>query len=164
MLWYWVGGILLGLVGLFGLALLIGHLAIIFHYIKIVLRIFQEKPLFIIPFGQPHPDAEDLTIATPDGLGLQEPRIKVEVKHRSATMGAQDIRSFLGGLRPGDRGLYVSTGGFTKEAKYEAERSNTPATLVDLDDLARLVVAHYDRFDLEGRALIPLVKVYWPAE
>lgn len=110
------------------------------------------------------PDRGVDVLASPDGLGLQEPRIKAEVKHRATTMGAQDIRSFLGGLRPGDRGLYVSTGGFTKEAKYEAERSNTPATLVELDDLAELVVAHYDKFDTEGRALIPLVKVYWPAE
>lgn len=111
------------------------------------------------------PDRGVDVLASPDGLGLQEPRIKVEVKHRPNTsIGAPDIRSFLGGLRPGDRGLYVSTGGFTKEAKYEAERSNTPATLVDLDELARLVVSHYDNFDLEGRALIPLVKVYWPAE
>ncbi len=110
------------------------------------------------------PDRGVDVLASPDGLGLQEPRIKVEVKHRSKTaIGSQDLRSFLGGLRPGDRGLYVSTGGFTKEAKYEAERSNTPATLVDLDELARLVVTHYDNFDLEGRALIALVKVYWPA-
>lgn len=111
------------------------------------------------------PDRGVDVFASPDGLGLQEPRIKVEVKHRQkTTIGSNEVRSFLGGLRPGDRGLYVSTGGFTKEAKYEAERSNTPATLVDLDELARLVVTHYDNFDLEGRALIALVKVYWPAE
>jgi hypothetical protein len=58
----------------------------------------------------------------------------------------------------------LSTGGFTKEAKYEGDRSNSPATLIDLDELARLVVTHYDNFDLEGRTLIPLVKVFWPAE
>lgn len=111
------------------------------------------------------PDRGVDVFASPDGLGLQEPRIKVEVKHRAkTTIGATDVRSFLGGLRPGDRGLYISTGGFTKEAKYEADRSNTPATLIDLDELARLVVTHYDNFDLEGRALIALVKVYWPAE
>jgi restriction system protein len=111
------------------------------------------------------PDRGVDVLASPDGLGLQEPRIKVEVKHRAkTTIGSNEVRSFLGGLRPGDRGLYISTGGFTKEAKYEAERSNSPATLVDLDELARLVVSHYDNFDLEGRALIALVKVYWPAE
>lgn len=103
--------------------------------------------------------------ASPDGLGLEEPRIKVEVKHRPATaMGSPEVRGFLGGLRDRDRGLYVSTGGFTREAKYEAERSSVPATLVDLDELAELVVSHYEAFDMDGRALVPLVKVYWPVE
>jgi len=61
--------------------------------------------------------------ASPDGLGLQEPRIFVEVKHRSGSMGADELRKFLGGRRAGDRCLYVSTGGFTKAARYEAERA-----------------------------------------
>ena len=101
--------------------------------------------------------------ASPDGLGLEEPRIEVEVKHRQNTqMGSQEIRSFLGGLREGDRALYVSTGGFSKDAKYEAERSNIPLTLLNLDELASLVVAHYENFDFEGRSLISLVKSYWP--
>ena len=40
--------------------------------------------------------------ASPDGLGLEEPRIFVEVKHRKgSTMGADEIRSFLGGRRTG---------------------------------------------------------------
>lgn len=113
----------------------------------------------------PGPDRGVDVFASPDGLGLEEPRIKVEVKHRPRTsMGPSDIRSFLGVLRAGDKGIYVSTGGFTKEAKYEAERSTVPATLLDLDDLATLIVTHYESFDLEGSALIPLVRIYWPAE
>ena len=38
-------------------------------------------------------------------------------------MGAQEIRSFLCGRHPGDKGLYVSTGGFSKDAHYEAAAS-----------------------------------------
>lgn len=110
------------------------------------------------------PDRGVDVIASPDGLGLTKPRIKVEVKHRSGSIGAQQIRSFLGALREGDTGLYLSTGGFSKESRYEAERANVPVTLVDIDDLADLVVAHYDHFDLEARALLPLIRVYWPAE
>ena len=68
-----------------------------------------------------------------------------------------------GGLRDGNRGLYISTGGFTKEAKYEAERATIPCTLIDLEDLASLVIDNYENFDLEGCTLIPLTKVYWPA-
>ena len=101
--------------------------------------------------------------ASPDGLGLESPRIKVEVKHRKNTaIGSQDLRSFIGGLRSDDRGLYVSTGGFTKDAKYEAERSNIPITLIDIDNLMKLIVEHYDSFDIETRILLPLTKVYWP--
>ncbi len=81
------------------------------------------------------PDRGRDVIASPDGLGLEEPRIIVEVKHRNSAMGANEIRSFTGGLRTRDKGLYVSIGGFSKEAKYEAERSNIPVTLVDADAL-----------------------------
>jgi restriction system protein len=78
-------------------------------------------------------------------IGLESPRIKVEVKHRKNTaMGFQELRSFIGGLRSDDRGLYVSIGGFTKDAKYEAERSNVPVTLIDIDGLLKLIIEHYD--------------------
>ena len=111
------------------------------------------------------PDRGVDVIASPDGLGLEEPRIKGEVKHRPKTqMGAQQIRSFLGGLRQGDRALYVSTGGFSKDAGYEADRSNIPLTLLNLDDLASLVVTHYENFDMDGKVLIPLTRLYWPVE
>jgi restriction system protein len=109
------------------------------------------------------PDQGRDVIASPDGLGFQAPRIIAEVKHRPKdSMGAEKIRAFIGGLRAGDRGLYVSTGGFTKEARYEAGRSNVPVTLVDPDYFADLVVEHYESFDAEGRTLVPLKKVYWP--
>jgi restriction system protein len=101
-------------------------------------------------------------VASPDGLGLEEPRILIEVKHRQGQMGSQEIRSFLGGFRQGNKGVYVSTGGFSKDAKYEAERANYPLTLIDADFLVELIISNYDNFDIEGRALIPLRKVYWP--
>jgi restriction system protein len=111
------------------------------------------------------PDRGVDVIASPDGLGLEEPRIKAEVKHRpKSQMGSQEVRSFLGGMRQGDRALYVSTGGFSKDAGYEADRSNIPITLLNLDDLASLVVTHYENFDMEGKVLIPLTRLYWPAE
>ncbi len=102
--------------------------------------------------------------ASPDGLGLQEPRIFVEVKHRSGPMGADVLRSFLGGRRSGDRCLYVSTGGFTKEARYEADRANVPLTLVTLPKLRELLLQHYERLEPATRALVPLQRLYWPVD
>lgn len=101
--------------------------------------------------------------ASPDGLGLQEPRIFVEVKHRRYTqIGSQQVRAFLGGRKAGDRCLYVSTGGFTKDARYEAERSIVPLTLLALPDLRMLLVEHYESLDVETKRLVPLTKLYWP--
>jgi restriction system protein len=101
--------------------------------------------------------------ASSDGLGLQEPRIFVEVKHRDRTkVGAEQIRAFLGGRKPGDKCLYVSTGSFTKEARYEAERASVSTTLLDLQDLRKLLVENYERLDSETRALVPLKRLYWP--
>ena len=102
-------------------------------------------------------------VASPDGLGFEDPRIVVEVKHRGAAMGSQEIRSFLGGRHANDKGLYVSTGGFTKDARYEAERASIPLTLMDLDDLVKSLLDHYEKMDIDMQRLIPLRKVYWPA-
>ena len=108
------------------------------------------------------PDRGVDVFASPDGLGLEEPRISVEVKHRSGRIGAPDIRAFLGGRQPGDRCLYVSTGGFTNEARYEAERSAIPIRLITMPDLRELLVDYYELLDSETRALVPLKRVYWP--
>jgi fermentation-respiration switch protein FrsA (DUF1100 family) len=46
------------------------HYYLRWRYLHIVVRIFQEKPLFIIPRGQPLPDAEDVRLPTEDGRTL----------------------------------------------------------------------------------------------
>lgn len=102
-------------------------------------------------------------IASPDGFGFEQPRIVVEVKHRpNAAMDSQATRSFIGGRHKDDKGLYVSTGGFTKDARYEADRGAIPVVLLDLDDLAKEILGHYGDMDMEARSLIPLTKIYWP--
>lgn len=78
-------------------------------------------------------------------------------------MGAPAIRSFVAGLRPGDRGLYISTGGFTKEARYEADRAYVPVRLLDLDSFVRNYVEIYDKVNDNDRAILPLTRVWLPA-
>ncbi len=104
-------------------------------------------------------------MASPDGFGFEQPRIIVECKHRTrSAMGAQEIRTFLGGRHKDDKGLYVSTGGFTKDARYEAERASIPTTLMDLDQLVDAVIEHYEELDSDSRVLLPLAQLYWPAD
>lgn len=110
----------------------------------------------------PGPDRGVDVFASPDGLGLTEPRIFVEVKHRQGQTGPAQVRSFLGGRKTGDRCLYVSTGGFSREARYEAERSSIPLTLINMSDLRELLIDHYESLDSATRALVPLKRVYLP--
>ena len=102
-------------------------------------------------------------VASPDGFGFEHPRIVVEVKHRKGQMGSQDIRSFLGGRHKDDRGLYVSTGGFTKDAQYEADRASIPLAMWTLDHVVRALIEHYDATDAETKRIVPLKRLYWPA-
>lgn len=109
------------------------------------------------------PDRGKDIVASPDGFGFEAPRIIVEVKHRQGAMGAQAIRSFLGGRHLQDKGLYVSTGGFSKDAHYEAERASIPVHLMNLEDLVEALIEHYDALDVETKQLVPLKRIYWPA-
>lgn len=114
----------------------------------------------VMPKG---PDGGRDVVASPDALGLESPRIVAEAKHRKGAMGAPAVRAFIGGLRAGDRGLYVSTGGFTKEARYEADRANIPVRLLDLDAFVRHYVEIYDKTDDDTRSILPLTRIWWPA-
>ncbi len=109
------------------------------------------------------PDRGVDIMASPDGFGFESPRIMVEVKHRGDTIGAPEIRSFIGGRHKDDKGMYVSTGGFSKEARYEAERANITVFLMDLDELVKAIYRNYDSMDIDAQSLIPLKKIYWPA-
>lgn len=69
---YWIGLLLIFSVPatvVTGLVLL--HYYLRWKYLDLIARIFQEKPLFIIPRGSPVPEVEDVTLRTPDGLNLR---------------------------------------------------------------------------------------------
>ena len=50
---------------------LFGRIKVFGYYVPRIARIFQEKPLFIVPRGQPRDDAEVVRFRTSDGLTLR---------------------------------------------------------------------------------------------
>jgi pimeloyl-ACP methyl ester carboxylesterase len=64
----------------FLLILLFIHLYI--NYFQYLERIFQEKPLFIIPRGQPDPRAEEVWFPTSDGLRLRGCYLRAAARQR----------------------------------------------------------------------------------
>ena len=99
-------------------------------------------------------------VAHPDALGFEEPRVKVEVKHRKGSMGGPEVRNFRSTIRTGEKGLYVSTGGFKGDAKAELEKAGPPFALMDQDEFIALLTENYERLEPEFQALVPLRKVY----
>lgn len=72
MFWLWLGlGIILSVPLFVALALTYLFFDLVKRYMGFLLRIFEEKPIFIIPHGQPVADAEDVHLCTADGLTLR---------------------------------------------------------------------------------------------
>lgn len=112
----------------------------------------------------PGPDRGIDIVASGDQLGIAEPRVKVQVKHRTSTADVSDLRSFWAVLGTNDVGIFVSTGGFTRDAQFEARGHETRRiTLLDLDQVLELWIANYDKIDQRRRALLPLRPVHFLA-
>jgi len=112
----------------------------------------------------PGPDKGVDIVAHPDALGFESPRIKVQVKHRAVSIGAPEVRNFIGTLRDNDKGLFVSTGGYSREVMNDPNISSRPITLLDRDQFIDLLLEHYEKLAPEHKSIIPLKKVYLPIE
>ena len=116
---------------------------------------------YIAPQG---PDKGIDIIAYSDPLGIEGPRIKVQVKRRADRISVDGIRSFVAVLSDEDVGIFVTTGGFTKDAEDEARTHQTrKIMLIDMKKFFDLWVEHYDRIPEEYRRLMPLKPVYFIA-
>jgi restriction system protein len=112
----------------------------------------------------PGPDRGIDIIAHTDPLGIHGPRIKVQVKRTVDAIPVGEIRSFMSVLSDGDVGLFVATGGFTREAENEARhQERRRVMLVDLTRLFDLWVAHYAKVPESERGLLPLKAVWFLA-
>lgn len=110
----------------------------------------------------PGPDGAVDILAHPDAFGFQKPRIKVQVKHRRGQAGPDEVRSFVAIVNEGESGLYISTGGFTREALRQPGRAGREITLLDRDQFIDLLLENYDNLDARFKAMIPLAQVYIP--
>jgi restriction system protein len=102
--------------------------------------------------------------ASVDPLGTRPPRIKVQVKRQAQSVDVKGLRSFLAVLSDNDVGLFVSTGGFTKDALDEARtQEKRRVTLIDLEKLFDLWVEYYDKLTDEARKRLPLQSIHFLA-
>jgi restriction system protein len=101
-------------------------------------------------------------IAYNDPLGTTAPRIKVQVKHRDQSIPVEGLRAFMSILGTDDVGIFVSSGGFTSDAKEEARtQERRKITLLDLRQFYDLWIQYYETLSQDARQRFPLKPVYY---
>lgn len=101
-------------------------------------------------------------MAHSDPLGTSTPRIMVQVKRQINSVDAKDLRSFQAVVGSHDVGLFVCSGGFTKEAISEARKNQTcRVTLLNLEQLFEQWVKHYDKISEPGKQYLPIKPIYY---
>ena len=116
---------------------------------------------FVAPKGK---DGGVDVIAYRDPLGTVTPHIKVQIKHRTGTANVQQIRELIGVLRKdGDVGMFVSSGGFTNDAKNTARSSHAHVELVDVDRFIALWQEFYPKLIDEDKNSLSLKPIYFYA-
>ncbi len=112
----------------------------------------------------PGPDKGIDIMAHSDPLGVRGPRIKAQVKRQSGRVSVDGVRAFMALLADSDVGIYVCTGGFTRDAQEEARRQERKRImLLDLKRLFDLWTEHYEQIPEAQRRLLPLRPVYYLA-
>jgi restriction system protein len=115
-----------------------------------------------VPWVAPEgPDGGNDVIAYADSLGIGGPTIRIAVRRRGQSQSVSDIREFLSTLHDGDVGLFVATGGFTKDAQNLARHDERRLRLIDLDRFLGLWIESYSRIPEPERSLLPLRPVYF---
>jgi len=95
-------------------------------------------------------------------LGLEEPRICVQVKATSTPSGIDVVNSLLGVVASygASYGLIVSMGGFTQDARKKAKEQFFKVRLWDSNDLINATLRNYHKLSDDIQASLPLKQVW----
>lgn len=123
-----------------------------------LLKAMGYYPSWISPPGR---DGGLDIIAHPDPLGTRPPRIKVQVKRTDQKINVDGVRSFLALIEEDDAGLFVATGGFTRDAEEFARMARRKIKLIDLERLFDLWVEFYSKLDEMAQERLPISPIYF---
>jgi restriction system protein len=135
-----------------------------YDFQKLVASLLKAMGYHVTWIAPPGKDGGVDVIAWNDPLGTKPPRIKVQVKREQNAVSVSILRSFMALLGDSDVGIFVCTGGFTKDAQEEARtQQSRQVTLVNLERLFELWIEHIESLDEEAKDLFPLKPIYFLA-
>lgn len=135
-----------------------------YDFQDLVASLIKAMGYHIAWIAPPGKDGGIDVLAWSDPLGTRPPRIKVQVKRQVQKIAVDGLRSFMSQIGDDDVGLFVSIGGFTKDALDEARgQAKRQVTLIDLERLFDLWIEFYDRIEDSGKRRLPVRPIYFLA-
>lgn len=98
-------------------------------------------------------------VAHKDPLGVEPPIMKIQCKSGTNAVGAPALKQLRGTLNPGEKGILISLGGFSKDA-FHTEQNDANLILIDSDRFVELFLDNYAKLSPEMRHRFPLQTVY----
>jgi restriction system protein len=117
---------------------------------------------WVTKVSPPGPDGGVDILAGRGYLGLDAPRLCVQVKSQNSPIDVNVLRALLGTMKTFDagQGLLVGWGGFTKAAAQEAKQGYFAVRLWESRDLVEAIYRTYEQLQAEIQAELPLKKVW----
>ena len=117
---------------------------------------------YVTQLSPPGPDGGVDTLARRGTLGLEGPRMCVQVKSSNNPSDVTVFRGLQGSMATfkADEGLLVSWGGFNNAVQREARLSFFSVRLWDADDLLEAITRNYDALPEELQKDLPLKRIW----
>ena len=117
---------------------------------------------WVTKLSPPGPDGGVDILAGRGSLGLDQPRLCVQVKSQSSPADVTVYRTLQGSMQTfkAEQGLIMCWGGFNKPVTTEAKQGYFSVRLWESRDLVEAIYRNYDRLPAEVQAELPLKKVW----
>lgn len=135
-----------------------------YDFQELVASLIKAMGYYVAWIAPPGKDGGIDVLAWSDPLGTKTPRIKVQVKRQVQKIAVDGLRAFMSQIGEDDVGLFVSIGGFTRDAMDEARgQTRRQITLIDLERLFDLWVDFYPKIEDTGKRRLPLRPIHFLA-
>ena len=117
---------------------------------------------WVTKVSPPGPDGGVDILAGSGSLGLDAPRLCVQVKSQNSPADVTIYRTLQGTMQTfnAQQGLLVCWGGYNKVVLKESKQAHFTVRLWDSRDLVKLIYRHYARLPAEIQADLPLKRVW----
>ncbi|AWM88984.1 restriction endonuclease [Microvirga sp. 17 mud 1-3] len=133
-----------------------------YEFQDLVADLLKAMGYFVSWVSPPGKDGGVDIIAHTDPLGTSTPRIKVQVKRQIQKTDRSGLASFSAVVNDDEVGIFVSTGGFTKDAEeFARSQARRRVTLIDFERLVDLWIQFYGKLDDLARKRLPLTPIYF---